>query len=235
MALPPEIVEKILINCDGRTLLAARRVCRQWRTLVEYLSKVSIVCFRNNAATFLCSKQKTALWEWCCLEEIPKKELTQYLIHYNRDDPSIWFFIYKNWMTWQNIAEVEFEIVLSPAEIPRITCIDVFGIFSVKKQTITAWCHCRGVHCCGVGGRQGADLRRVLETSDNDAPPGRKSRKSDVFLQWYYDYCSNHFIQIFFVDSILKIVTAYPKALIVDDLYGDGYNHLIIEDVMSHR
>lgn len=41
MALPPEIVEKILINCDGKTLLTARNVCIQWSDLVEYLSKVS--------------------------------------------------------------------------------------------------------------------------------------------------------------------------------------------------
>jgi hypothetical protein len=41
MALPPEIIEKILIKCDGKTLVAARRVCKQWSELVEYLSKVS--------------------------------------------------------------------------------------------------------------------------------------------------------------------------------------------------
>ncbi|XP_063927592.1 uncharacterized protein LOC135140824 isoform X2 [Zophobas morio] len=184
MALPPEIVEKILINCDGRTLLAARRVCRQWRTLVEYLSK------------------KTALWEWCCLEEIPKKELTQYLIHYNRDDPSIWFFIYKNWMTWQNIAEVEFEIVLSPAEIPRITCIDVFEEF------------------IAVGSEDG----RVRIYDEYWKPLIMTRHQAEKVAK-----------VTFFYNSILKIVTAYPKALIVDDLYGDGYNHLIIEDVMSHR
>lgn len=43
MAFPPEIVEKILINCDGKTLLTARAVCQQWNELVEYLSRVSFV------------------------------------------------------------------------------------------------------------------------------------------------------------------------------------------------
>jgi hypothetical protein len=92
---------------------------------ISFKSK-SQCCFHDNAAIFLCLVQKTPLWNWCCCEEIPTKELTQYLIYYNTEDPSIWFFIYKNWMTWQNIPQVDFEIALTPAEIPRITCIDAF-------------------------------------------------------------------------------------------------------------
>lgn len=49
-------------------------------------------------------------------------------MHYDQNDPNIWFFIYKNWVTWQNISDISFEILLTPAEIPRITCIDVFGL-----------------------------------------------------------------------------------------------------------
>lgn len=81
-------------------------------------------------------KQKTSIWKWCCVEEIPKKELTQYLNNYNNKDPNIWFYIYKNWVAWQNISNTDFEILLSPSEIPRITCIDVFSEFNqfIKKN-----------------------------------------------------------------------------------------------------
>lgn len=43
MALPPEIIEKILINCDGKCLLVAPRVAKEWAEIVEYISQVS--CF----------------------------------------------------------------------------------------------------------------------------------------------------------------------------------------------
>lgn len=47
--------------------------------------------------------------------------------------------------------------------------------------------------------------------------------------------CYDQIYSFLFSDSILKIVIAYPKALIIDNLYGDGYTHLIIEDVVAHR
>jgi hypothetical protein len=184
MALPPEIIEKILIKCDGKTLVAARRVCKQWSELVEYLSK------------------KTPLWNWCCCEEIPTKELTQYLIYYNTEDPSIWFFIYKNWMTWQNIPQVDFEIALTPAEIPRITCIDAFEEY------------------VAVGSEDGR-----VRIYDHYWKPLIMTRHQAEKVSK---------VTFFYSDSILKIVIAYPKALIIDNLYGDGYTHLIIEDVVAH-
>lgn len=39
-------------------------------------------------------------------------------------------------MTWQNIHDIKFETVLSPAEIPRITCIDVFGTKTLLKRLV---------------------------------------------------------------------------------------------------
>ncbi|XP_064214904.1 uncharacterized protein LOC103312839 isoform X2 [Tribolium castaneum] len=183
MALPPEILEKILINCDGKTLLTARNVCKLWGDLVDYLSK------------------KTPLWRWCCHEEIPKKELTQYLIHYNKEEPNIWFYIYKNWMTWQNIHDIRFETVLSPAEIPRITCIDVFEEY------------------IAVGSEDGRV--RIYD----------QYWKPLVITRHQAEKVSK---VTFFYNSILKIVTAFSKAIIIDDLFGDGYNHLILEDVVSH-
>ncbi|XP_044254993.1 uncharacterized protein LOC123005354 [Tribolium madens] len=184
MALPPEILEKILINCDGKTLLTARNVCKQWGDLVDYLSK------------------KTPLWRWCCHEEIPKKELTQYLIHYNKEDPNVWFYVYNNWMTWQNIRDIRFETVLSPADIPRITCIDVFEEY------------------IAVGSEDGRV--RIYD----------QYWKPLVITRHQAEKVSK--VTFFYSDSILKIVTAFSKAIIIDDLFGDGYNHLILEDVMSH-
>lgn len=73
--------------------------------------------------------QKYPLWQWCCSAEIPQNELIEYLDKYkDPKDPDKWKNIYDNWISWKDIdACIDFDIVLSPAEIPRITCISVFG------------------------------------------------------------------------------------------------------------
>lgn len=38
---PTEIIEKILIHVDGRTLLAAEQVCTHWRDIIKFLSEVN--------------------------------------------------------------------------------------------------------------------------------------------------------------------------------------------------
>ncbi|XP_045479564.1 uncharacterized protein LOC123684375 isoform X2 [Harmonia axyridis] len=112
MELPIELIEKILLKCDGKTLRTARDVSYNWKDLVEYLSK------------------KTSIWKWCCNEEIPEKELVDYVDKYDRSDSEKWKKIYNNWSSWQNLQEdIRYVIVSSPAEIPRISCITVSGRF----------------------------------------------------------------------------------------------------------
>lgn len=43
MSLPYEIVEQILRKCDGKTLLNCRKVDKEWKTIVDYLTEVSRV------------------------------------------------------------------------------------------------------------------------------------------------------------------------------------------------
>lgn len=43
--LPIEIIERILKNCDGKSLLNARKVDENWKTVVEYLTEVSNFLF----------------------------------------------------------------------------------------------------------------------------------------------------------------------------------------------
>lgn len=71
--------------------------------------------------------QKTQIWEWCCKEEIPKNQLIEYLQSYQEDDRDKWLHIYINWYSWESIDQVMCDIVLSPVEVPRISCIAVSG------------------------------------------------------------------------------------------------------------
>ncbi|XP_044749096.1 uncharacterized protein LOC123309869 [Coccinella septempunctata] len=110
MELPVEIIERILLKCDGKTLRTAKCVSSDWKEIVEYLSK------------------KTPIWKWCCNEEIPEKELVDYVDKYDRIDLEKWEKIYSNWSSWQNLQEdIRYVIVSSPAEIPRISCLAVSG------------------------------------------------------------------------------------------------------------
>lgn len=40
MTLPVELIEKILLKCDGKTLLTAKYVNETWRDIVLYLGEV---------------------------------------------------------------------------------------------------------------------------------------------------------------------------------------------------
>lgn len=44
---PTEIIEKILFNVDGATLLAAEQVCAQWRDIIKFLSEVNITKYNR--------------------------------------------------------------------------------------------------------------------------------------------------------------------------------------------
>lgn len=70
------------------------------------------------------------MWKWCCHEEIPQNELIEILQKYDDLlDPDIWYNIYKNWLSWKSPRyNVNFDVVRSPTEIPRITCIAVAGL-----------------------------------------------------------------------------------------------------------
>lgn len=71
------------------------------------------------------------MWKWCCNEEIPQNELIEYMQKYeDLNDPDVWRNIYENWISWKDIGNcINFDVVSSPAEIPRITCIAVSGCF----------------------------------------------------------------------------------------------------------
>lgn len=105
---PREIIENILINCDGYTLLNAYDVNSDWRCALKYITK------------------KSDVWERCCHIDIPKKELIHYLQHYNdfEGNKNKWLHIYENWFSWMDIKRnIQFDIILVPLEICRITCI----------------------------------------------------------------------------------------------------------------
>ncbi|XP_066246993.1 uncharacterized protein [Euwallacea similis] len=83
MIVPPEILELILLKCDGKTLLAARKVCNVMKETIDYLTR------------------KTRLWEWCCKEEIPADQLTEYLLLYLHQADEKWLQIYQRWSSWE--------------------------------------------------------------------------------------------------------------------------------------
>ncbi|CAH1111484.1 unnamed protein product [Psylliodes chrysocephalus] len=105
--LPIEIIERILKNCDGKSLLNARKVDENWKTVVEYLT------------------EKTKIWEWCCKEEIPTNQLIEYMQNYEESDSQKWLNIYINWCSWEEPNKVICDIVLSPVEVQRISSIAV--------------------------------------------------------------------------------------------------------------
>ncbi|XP_056643042.1 uncharacterized protein LOC130449320 [Diorhabda sublineata] len=107
MIFPVEIIEKILRQCNGTTLLNARKVDEDWKCIVDRIS------------------QKTKIWECCCKEEIPNNQLLEYLQQYREDDFNKWLNIYINWTSFENLDRVVCDIILSPADVPKISCIAV--------------------------------------------------------------------------------------------------------------
>ncbi|KRT82985.1 F-box domain-containing protein [Oryctes borbonicus] len=111
--LPSETIERILSFCDGRTLYNARHVNQNWRQIVDYLTV------------------KTKIWKYCCYEEISPDQMIEYLERFNVSPADDKFkLIYENWLTWKDITNnVDFDIMLCPADIPRITCLAAAGRF----------------------------------------------------------------------------------------------------------
>ncbi|KAI4463279.1 f-box-like domain superfamily [Holotrichia oblita] len=111
--LPSEAIERILSFCDGKTLYNARHVNHNWSQLVDYLTV------------------KTDIWKYCCYEEIPTDQLIEYLEKFNVSPSSNKYKdIYENWLAWQNVTDnIDFDIMLCPADIPRITCLAASGRF----------------------------------------------------------------------------------------------------------
>lgn len=108
MIVPLEILEHILLKCDGKTLLTARKACDTLRQTIDYLA------------------EKTKIWEWCCQEEIPVEELIEYLPKYESYGKEKWLYIYVNWHSWENIENVKiFDPKLSPFKFQKISSLAV--------------------------------------------------------------------------------------------------------------
>lgn len=102
--LPRELIELILLYCDGQTLCAAQHVNREWKDIVNYLDK------------------KYKIWKRSCIEDIPKLELLQYTTLPTTD----WHQIYENRTTWQDIQQnIRFhtKVFETQSANKEITCI----------------------------------------------------------------------------------------------------------------
>lgn len=99
---------------------------KHFRFFVLFIDETTVILF---LLTILAWFQKYPIWKWCCHEEIPSNELIEYLEKYkDPKDADKWRNIYQNWISWQDIdSYIGFDIILTPAEIPRITCIAVYG------------------------------------------------------------------------------------------------------------
>ncbi|KAK9875664.1 hypothetical protein WA026_009460 [Henosepilachna vigintioctopunctata] len=189
MKLPVEIVEKILINCDGKTLINARLVSYEWKEIVNYLSN------------------KTSLWQWCCETEIPDKELIDYLNQYDSSDTKKWQKIYNNWASWQNMQEdIRYDIIASPVEIPRISCIATSGSY------------------IAVGSEDGRV--RVFLDSWKQVHSSRHKAVKVVKLSFIVIPGNKQ-------TSEVCLVIAYPRALVIDYLEKPS-NPIILEDIKNH-
>lgn len=63
------------------------------------------------------------------MEEIPKNQLLEYLQNYRETDSSKWLGIFINWCSWEDVKKVNCDIIRSPVEISRISCIAVSSEF----------------------------------------------------------------------------------------------------------
>ncbi|CAG9860538.1 unnamed protein product [Phyllotreta striolata] len=105
--LPREIIERILIKCDGRSLLNARKVDENWKDIVDYLT------------------DRTRIWEWCCKEEIPANELIDYLQQHEENEFQKWLNIYINWYSWQTPSRMFCDTIPVPLEMPMPTLTSI--------------------------------------------------------------------------------------------------------------
>ncbi|KAL3265974.1 hypothetical protein HHI36_010163 [Cryptolaemus montrouzieri] len=186
MKLPVEIVERILLKCDGKTLKTAKRVSSEWKEIVNYLSR------------------KTPLWQWCCREEIPDKELVDYLNKYSNLDLEKWQKIYDNWVSWQNVQNgIRYDIISSPVEIPRISYIAVSGNY------------------IAVGSEDG----RVRVYSQNWKPFSHSRHKAVKVMK--ITFIDNT------LTNEQCLVIAYPRALVID-YFQKTSNPTILEDIKDH-
>lgn len=106
-----EVVEKILLHCDGKTLKVAEKVCVEWQQIVEYLV------------------QKHNLWHKCVHQDIPAQELLQYKSKWlAASDKCInWEQLYENWMCWHDIKQnIQFHKGTT-WKINKISCFSVIG------------------------------------------------------------------------------------------------------------
>ncbi|XP_018563799.1 uncharacterized protein LOC108905436 [Anoplophora glabripennis] len=188
MILPVEIIENILRKCDGKTLLSARKVDEEWKHIVDYLT------------------QKTRIWEWCCKEEIPKNQLIEYLQSYQDEAGDKWLHIYINWYSWESIDQVMCDIVLSPVEVPRISCIAVSGNY------------------IAVGSQDGR-----LRIFSNDWKMLYAARILAVKINSLTFMDSGNGESLDFC-----LVVSYNKGLDIFCFDGISKNQLVIQDVKSH-
>ncbi|XP_019762093.2 uncharacterized protein LOC109539024 [Dendroctonus ponderosae] len=109
MIVPLEILELILLKCDGKTLLAGANVSETFKNTIEYLGK------------------KTKLWEWCCKEDIPEEQLVEYLQTYEGyDAKEKWRHVYYNWGAWeQHDPHILSPKLCTNIEVRRISAIAV--------------------------------------------------------------------------------------------------------------
>lgn len=108
MIVPLEVLELILLKCDGKTLLIAKNASEGLSDTIEYLGK------------------KTRLWEWCCKEEIPPEQLVEYLPLYSSHSKDRWEQIYLHWSSWEYFTPRIAEPVLCPNNsFKRISTIAV--------------------------------------------------------------------------------------------------------------
>ncbi|KAJ8982982.1 hypothetical protein NQ317_001422, partial [Molorchus minor] len=136
-----------------------------------------------------------------------KNELIEYIQNYVDDDDDKWLYIYINWCSWENINQVVCDIVLSPVEIARISCI------AVSRDLIAV-------------GTQDGRLR--LYTSNwKPVYDTRLLAVKITSLTFMSGEINDQGIDI-------TLIVSYPKGLNIFMFDGYRKNHLLIEDVKSH-
>lgn len=55
--------------------------------------------------------------------------MIEYIQNYKENDPRKWLNIFINWCSWEDVKSVNCDIIRSPVEISRISCIAVSNEF----------------------------------------------------------------------------------------------------------